>query len=304
LLADRRDGADVVEVAHVSLLRRWPTLTAWLEADAHDLKLVEAVERAAGEWNANARNESWLDHRGERLAAAQKLATRPDFHRRLGEQGVAYLVACHAREEAERKEREEALEREQQRLAEVAAAQEHMAVAQARTARLQRTGRFTLAGAGIAVVIGLVVGIWQHRTNLSLQSFLQARQTALDHAQVNLVAELGAIERLRGNVDGALRLATYAVRRDMGFERPGNAVSAAPAALAAAVSQSAWSRMLSQHGAELWSAAFSPDGARIVTAGRDRTARIWDTASGKELVVLRGHENTVYTASFSSDGAR
>src|SRR5262249_48228333 len=33
LIADRRAGVDVIEVAHESLLRRWPALTAWLEAD-------------------------------------------------------------------------------------------------------------------------------------------------------------------------------------------------------------------------------------------------------------------------------
>ena len=41
------------------------------------------------------------------------------------------------------------------------------------------------------------------------------------------------------------------------------------------------------------SAAFSPDGSRIVTASKDRTARIWDTATGKEIAVLRGHVNFV-----------
>jgi hypothetical protein len=46
------------------------------------------------------------------------------------------------------------------------------------------------------------------------------------------------------------------------------------------------------------SAAFSPDGARTVTAsgqffGTDKTARIWDAATGKELTVLRGHESYV-----------
>ena len=40
------------------------------------------------------------------------------------------------------------------------------------------------------------------------------------------------------------------------------------------------------------SAAFSPDGSRIVTASMDKTARIWDAATGKEIAVLRGHERT------------
>ena len=38
------------------------------------------------------------------------------------------------------------------------------------------------------------------------------------------------------------------------------------------------------------SAAFSPDGARIVTASDDRTARVWDAATGQEIAALRGHE--------------
>jgi WD40 repeat protein len=52
------------------------------------------------------------------------------------------------------------------------------------------------------------------------------------------------------------------------------------------------------------SAAFSPDGSRIVTASNDKTARIWDTASGKETAVLRGHDGTVSSAAFSRDGSR
>jgi WD40 repeat protein len=37
---------------------------------------------------------------------------------------------------------------------------------------------------------------------------------------------------------------------------------------------------LEGHGSGVLSAAFSPDGRRIVTGSRDRTARVWDAADG------------------------
>jgi WD40 repeat protein len=58
-----------------------------------------------------------------------------------------------------------------------------------------------------------------------------------------------------------------------------------------------------QEGAVFY-AAFSPDGSRIVTASANKTARIWDAATGKEITVLHGHEANVNSAAFSPDGAR
>ena len=52
------------------------------------------------------------------------------------------------------------------------------------------------------------------------------------------------------------------------------------------------------------SVAFGPDGSLIVTASWDKTARIWDAATGKEMMVLRGHEDKVNSAAFSRDGLR
>ena len=55
----------------------------------------------------------------------------------------------------------------------------------------------------------------------------------------------------------------------------------------------------------MYSAAFSPDGSRIVTASGDKTARIWDAATGKEIAVLRGHDDaSCISAAFSPDGSR
>ena len=52
------------------------------------------------------------------------------------------------------------------------------------------------------------------------------------------------------------------------------------------------------------SAAFSPDGRASSRRHEDKTARIWDAATGKEIAVLRGHEDGVTSAAFSPDGSR
>jgi TIR domain/WD domain, G-beta repeat len=49
--------------------------------------------------------------------------------------------------------------------------------------------------------------------------------------------------------------------------------------------------------------AFSADGKRIATAGEDMTARVWEIATGNELIVLT-HDNSVSAVAFSPDGAR
>ena len=61
--------------------------------------------------------------------------------------------------------------------------------------------------------------------------------------------------------------------------------------------------VLRGHEESVRSAAFSPDGKRIVTASVDRTARIWDAATAKEIAVLR-HDAPAYSAAFSPDGKR
>jgi WD40 repeat protein len=52
------------------------------------------------------------------------------------------------------------------------------------------------------------------------------------------------------------------------------------------------------------SVAFSPDGSRIAAAGDDRTVKLWDTATGTEVLTLRGHEEPVSRLAFSPDGRR
>jgi len=50
--------------------------------------------------------------------------------------------------------------------------------------------------------------------------------------------------------------------------------------------------------------AFSPDGKRVATASGDKTAKVWDAASGQALLTLRGHSSYVQDVAFSPDGKR
>jgi WD40 repeat protein len=50
-------------------------------------------------------------------------------------------------------------------------------------------------------------------------------------------------------------------------------------------------------------AAFSADGTRILTAGKDKTAKLWDATWGKPVASLV-HQDTVENAAFSANGAR
>jgi hypothetical protein len=47
--------------------------------------------------------------------------------------------------------------------------------------------------------------------------------------------------------------------------------------------------------------AYSHDGERLVSAGADDTARVWDASTGEQQLVLTGHTSDVMSAAFSPD---
>ena len=61
-------------------------------------------------------------------------------------------------------------------------------------------------------------------------------------------------------------------------------------------------RVLDGHMGAVYSARFSPDGSKVVTASGDRTVRTWDTASGRLLKTLTGPTTRLSSAAFSPDG--
>jgi glucose/arabinose dehydrogenase len=158
----------------------------------------------------------------------------------------------------------------------------------------QRTRRYVIGSiAVLAVAAALAVVKWrgekqaieerkrqEHQSNRQLASSYQeaGRQLLLDGHPLKALPYL-VEARKHGETDEALQILYWAATRYFLVVRP------------------------LEHLAEVASAAFSPDGTRIVTASDDKTARIWNASTGKLLHTLL-HDGEVRSAMFSADGAR
>jgi WD40 repeat protein len=272
LVTDRREGMDVVEVAHESLLRNWPALKSWLEADAADLAMLEGVERAASDWSQNDRAEAWLVHRGVRLAEAERVLARGDFARRQDQIGPPYLAACRSREAAAQAER------------------------RAAARRLLRRTQLGLA-VSLMLMVAAGIGAW---FGLSGQlAFQRQFEIAEGRRAQNLALALKS--EANPNIVEAVALSVLP-RRLTEHGRQGMWPELLDRLMISANGN--MQRLVLGHVDMVMSAQFSPDGQRIVTASNDKIARIWDAASGVLLTTLTGHEARVTSATFSPDGRR
>jgi WD40 repeat protein len=119
-----------------------------------------------------------------------------------------------------------------------------------------------------------------------------------------------------GGGDGTVRIWDAGTRQDLvkadvRVPEPPDRTATSPDGQATATADGAVVRLeradgtteeLVRHRLDVSSVAFSPDSRRLVTAGRDHDAILWDVASGRALRSLRGHFGSVSDARFSPDG--
>ena len=164
----------------------------------------------------------------------------------------------------------------------------------ARTRRFQKRSAWALTALAALVLAALAATLWQ------------ARETAKREAIVLTSLAHRAIADQR--YETAMRTALQGLPMQggspllLGWSTP--EMTGLEAKLAGAAQLSPLLRELTGHGGWVMSAAFSPDGARIVTASDDSTARVWDASRGEHAARAQRPHGAVWSAAFSPDGAR
>jgi WD domain, G-beta repeat len=144
-------------------------------------------------------------------------------------------------------------------------------------------------GATVAAIVAL-----QQRALAELQ-----RDTA-ERNESQAVAALADIEAQNGSPSAAARLALSTLPRHFAsFERP-YAREAEVALLHSLLRLQEVRRF--GHDSGVTSVALSPDGRTLATGSFDKTARLWEVATGREIAALKGHDAPVWSVAFSPDG--
>jgi WD40 repeat protein len=129
------------------------------------------------------------------------------------------------------------------------------------------------------------------------RSIAEQQRNSATQSLATLLVEQGRQELLAGR---PARAAAYLSEAHAQAQHAGVALRFL---LATAMRSVEAQRISFEHG-EIYSAAFSPDGLQIVTAGEDSIAKVWDSVSGKIVATLSEHDHRVKSASFSFDNAR
>ncbi|MGI9623872.1 MAG: protein kinase domain-containing protein, partial [Acidimicrobiales bacterium] len=186
-----------VEVAHEALIREWPRLRGWVDADRDNLRTLRHMTAAADGWEAARFDTSEL-YRGSRLLAAEEWAmSHPD---QLSDNEEAFLAAG-----LEVRNREAAGER-----------------------RRVRRLRFLAVGFGVFAVLALVAGVFAFTQQQEADdNAAEAERRALENMSAQLATEAKlALTTSDPDLSILLALAAYDTYAELGERPPPGVVGA------------------------------------------------------------------------------
>jgi WD40 repeat protein/serine/threonine protein kinase len=267
------EGEDhVVELVHESLIDRWPTLARWLSENQDDAAMLARLRGAARDWERGG-HASGLLWTGEAAREAQSWQQR--YRGELAPAERRYLDAVLAATERARRVRRRMVGGLLAVATAVAVAMSWLAWQQAAAREQERMAR-------------------QEATASAAQAVSAAARAEQEAARARDATRMAALRTMATDPTTQMAL----VREIEGTDSPPHgAVDEAKRLLHANVARA----IFTDHDDVVFSARFSPDGQRVVSASLDRTVRVWK-ADGSAPMVLRGHDDGVVSASFSPDG--
>ena len=175
--------------------------------------------------------------------------------------------------------------------------------------------------AALLVIISIIVTIYFVRINREITSqnkiieeqkkeILHQNDTLKDERNKLLVSQSEFLvseskEYINdGNLVKGLRLVLYALPKNLEHPDRPYVIEAEKQLRSLEYLQigSVYSRCVLQHDNSVEYAVFSPDGKYVATASMDKTARVWDSLTGKLLYEPLQHDDDVNSVVFSSDG--
>ena len=294
---------DSAEVSHEALIREWQRLRQWLTQDREGLLLHRHLTESAHDWERRSHDPAEL-YRGARLAQSREWAATNE--ERLNAVEQAFLDASIEQEQHDVLEREAQIQRELEAAKKLAETERQSVV------RLRWRNSLITAVGVIAIILAMLAFSFSKQSNANAmnaeknaQNALNAQATAqTSNAQAiadftrseaqRLAAEANSLRLNNGDPNLVALLTIKSLERQY--------TSSGDAALTSLTSLEAPPRVLSGHTNSIWDLDISRDGRYLATASLDKTARLWDFATGKIVHVFSGDMGQVTGLAFSPNG--
>src|SRR5262245_39978455 len=279
-----------------------------LNTDLEWLREHARLLAGAVEWDTGGRPPNRLLSGRDIGAAKDWIARRPRNAPEPTALHLDFVKESESWEAEQQGERQRQLEERERlvRQAEVDRTARETAQAEA-LAQARRVTRRTLAGLAVAIVLALIAAVasgiaWQQQqeaANRATEARSQAtraerseasavilrQQTQFTESGLLAIAASQLVDDTHRDAGTAMLLALDGLPdKAGGINRPH--VPEAEVQLYRALGASHERGVLAGHGGIVFSAAWSPDGSRILTASQDKTARVWEAVTGKESARL------------------